>query len=154
MNMTVVSKSTRRPSSNPLKFNFRTSIVDVLLCKRSDLPSNTINVSSERFATLRPKSKRRWKLASLRWKTRKSKPWKKVTMLVSPSEKSNFDAVFVHALSSNFATDSNTVRLAFVLNTIDVVSVLRKTLPNSCNKNSKFNFVKRRMILKSACVRT
>ena len=50
--------------------------------------------------------------ASSIWKTRKLKPWKKVITLVSPSEKSNFDVVSVHALSSNFATDSNTVRLS------------------------------------------
>ena len=146
-------KSTRRPSSSRLKSNSKTSIAAVSPCKRNDLHSNTINAFSERFANLRQTSKKKWKPVLSRWKTRKLKPWKKVTNPVSPSEKSNCGVVFVHALSSNFATDSSTVRHVFVQNTIVAVYDSRKTLLNSCSKNLRFNFVKRRTTWKNACVR-
>ena len=152
--MIVDLKNTRRASNNPLKFNFKMSIVDGLHCKKSDLHSNTINVFNRRFANLRPILNRKWKHGLSKWKTRKSKSLRKVTMHDLQNVRNNFDVVFEPDLSNNFAIVSNTVKLDYVQNTIVAVSVLRKTLHNSCNKNLKLNFVKRRMILKSVCEKT
>ena len=154
MSMTVALKSIKRPSSNRLKFNFKMNIADVLHCKKSVLLWNTTNVFNAKSANSKRTLRKKWNLDLSRWKTRRLKLLKKVTMHVLQSEKNNSVVVFEPVWNSNFETACNSVRQDSVQNTIDVVCDLRKTLPSNCNKNLKFNFAKKPMILKSVCVKT